>query len=107
MHGVLSKARPDELKDSMLMYSVKKGLNQLSQQLLSSEHSDADLDHNSAHKEHILEFVGFMMITFILLLYLTIGSYMEIKMFRWGHETGIIILCGILLSVIVASVENE
>ena len=41
-----------------------------------------------------------MLVCVILILYLTIGSYMELKMFKWGHETGVIILIGIVIAVI-------
>lgn len=66
-----------------------------------------DHDGHDDHKEHILEFVGFMMICFILILYLTIGSYMEMKMFKWGHETGVIIFCGMVISIIISWAEHE
>lgn len=49
---------------------------------------------------HTLEFIGYMLVCVILILYLTIGSYMELKMFKWGHETGVIILIGVVISVI-------
>lgn len=47
------------------------------------------------------------MICLILISYLTIGSYMELKMFRWGHETGVIIFFGVLISIIISLVEHE
>lgn len=49
---------------------------------------------------HSMEFVGYMLVCMILILYLTIGSYMELKMFKWGHETGVIILIGIIIGLI-------
>ena len=54
-----------------------------------------------------MEYAGFMLICLILIVYLTIGSYMEIKMFPWGHETGVIICFGIALSIIVSLIEHE
>ena len=66
-----------------------------------------DSDHTDHHKEHILEYLGYMMICFILIFYLSIGSYMELKMFKWGHETGVIILGGITISIIITLIENE
>jgi hypothetical protein len=48
----------------------------------------------------VAEFVGYMLVCVILILYLTIGSYMELKMFKWGHETGVIIFIGIIISVV-------
>lgn len=54
-----------------------------------------------------MEYLGFMLICLILIVYLTIGSYMEIKMFKWGHETGVIICFGIILSIIVSLIEHE
>lgn len=47
-----------------------------------------------------MEFIGYMLVCVILMLYLTIGSYMELKMFKWGHETGVIIIIGIVVAVI-------
>jgi hypothetical protein len=37
----------------------------------------------------------------LLILYVTIGSYMEVKKFSFGHETGVIIIIGALFSGIV------
>ena len=50
--------------------------------------------------DHTMEFVGYMLVCVILILYLTIGSYMELKMFKWGHETGVIIFIGIIIGLI-------
>jgi hypothetical protein len=40
------------------------------------------------------------------MLYLTIGMFMESKHFAFGHETGVIIVIGIIISVITACLHD-
>jgi NhaP-type Na+/H+ or K+/H+ antiporter len=49
----------------------------------------------SNHLEKPLGIIGFII---LLILYVTIGSYMEVKKFSFGHETGVIILLGAMCS---------
>ena len=60
-------------------------------------------DHGGqSHHEHplykLLGLIGFMV---LLILYITIGSFMEVKKFSFGHETGVIIILGAVCSSLV------
>lgn len=56
------------------------------------------------HEEHPDEewpkLIGFVVVFVVLTLYITIGSFMEMMHFPVGHETGVIILVGILISIV-------
>lgn len=51
--------------------------------------------------------VGFMIPIGVLLLYVTIGSWMETKHFCFGHETGVIIIVGMLISIVIANIKDN
>ena len=70
--------------------------------------SDDGGDHgHDAHAHHVLTLLGFIIPVAILMLYLTIGSWMETKHFCFGHETGVIILIGMLISTVIACVKDD
>jgi NhaP-type Na+/H+ or K+/H+ antiporter len=57
-------------------------------------------DHDS-HEGHLLKLLGIIMFMGLLIMYITIGSYMEVNKFSFGHETGVIILLGAACSATV------
>jgi len=48
-----------------------------------------------------------MMFIFVLMVYITIGSYMEVKQFKFGHETGAIIIFGMGFSAIITFIKFD
>ena len=62
---------------------------------------------DSDDKHHLLTLIGFIVPSCVLLLYLSIGSWMETKHFAFGHETGVIIIIGIIISAITASIKDD
>ena len=56
-------------------------------------------DHHE--QGHLLKLLGLIMFMVLLIMYITIGSYMEVKKFAFGHETGVIIMLGAMCSGIV------
>ena len=52
-------------------------------------------------------FIAVIAFLILLILYITIGSWMEIKHFCIGHETGVIILIGMLVSVVAEHVDED
>ena len=66
-------------------------------------HGDGE-DHNAHHKAQL---AAEILIFAILITYLSIGSFMEIKMYKWGHETGVIILFGIAISFSFYAVNGK
>ena len=69
-------------------------------QALSEGDHDAD-----GHEDHALEF-GIILFLFILIIYIVVGSWMEKMHFKFGHETGMIIVVGIVISLIFRSVDK-
>ena len=63
--------------------------------------SDGGASHHQEHLFKLLGLIGFMV---LLILYITIGSYMEVRKFAFGHETGVIIILGALCSIAVYSI---
>jgi uncharacterized membrane protein YjfL (UPF0719 family) len=61
-------------------------------------HEDHAVDH---HTHHIYKLLGLIMFMVMLILYITIGSYMEVKKFKFGHETGVIIIIGAFVSGLI------
>jgi hypothetical protein len=51
--------------------------------------------------EKEMEEIGIVMMLGLLVLYVAVGSYMEHKQFKFGHETGAIILIGTIFSIII------
>ena len=49
---------------------------------------------------------GYIVTIIVLMVYLTIGSWMETKHFAFGHETGVIIVIGICISFIIKSTDD-
>ena len=45
--------------------------------------------------------LGIILFLFILITYIVVGSWMEKKHFKFGHETGMIIVVGIVISLII------
>ena len=66
--------------------------------------NDGDDSHEMLSKheiEKLIEEGGIVMMLLLLVTYVAVGSYMEKKKFKFGHETGAIILIGSLVSVII------
>ena len=85
----------------MPSYSVPKKMSIkkfLRQNLMKDEHS-----HDS---EHAL-YKGLMVFITILVLYISVGSWMEKKKFVICHETGFIIVFGIILSILLEIYDHE
>ena len=53
------------------------------------------------HHNHTGKLLGIILFSALLIVYVTVGSYMEIKKFSFGHETGAIILIGMMVSAVV------
>ena len=49
----------------------------------------------------------FIIFLCVLILFIFIGAYMEVKQFKFGHETGVILVIGIIISVIAHAVKGE
>ena len=64
--------------------------------MLNSSSGDDD-----GHNEHLYQALGYIMFIVLLILYIIIGSYMEVNKFSFGHETGVIILLGAMCSGVV------
>jgi hypothetical protein len=62
---------------------------------------------NGDDNSHSLQIIGFLVTVILLMLYLTIGMYMESKHFRFGHETVVIIIIGIITSIITVFSHNK
>ena len=62
---------------------------------------------NGDDNSHSLQIIGFLVTVVLLMLYLTIGMYMESKHFRFGHETGVIIIIGIIISILTVIFHNK
>lgn len=50
--------------------------------------------------------LGIILFLFILITYIVVGSWMEKKHFKFGHETGMIIVVGIIISLIIRSADK-
>ena len=50
---------------------------------------------------------GYIVPVLVLMIYLTIGSWMETKHFSFGHETGVIIAIGIAISFTIKAVGDD
>ena len=61
--------------------------------------------NEDSHIEEQKKLVGFVVVFFTLVLYITIGSFMEKMHFPVGHETGVIIIVGIVISVITIKLD--
>lgn len=48
-----------------------------------------------------------MIFIFVLTVYITVGSYMEVKQFAVGHETGAIIVFGFIFSFLAFMVKGD
>ena len=60
---------------------------------------------DDSHDSHVEALLGVLLPMGILLLYITIGSWMEVKHFIIGHETGVIIMLCMVISIIVVKVK--
>jgi NhaP-type Na+/H+ or K+/H+ antiporter len=56
----------------------------------SPDEDDHEIDHNTIK--------GILLILVVLAVYISVGSFMETKKFKFGHETGFILIFGFLLS---------
>ena len=61
-------------------------------------------DGGGHHQDHLYKLLGLIGFMVLLILYITIGSYMEVKKFSFGHETGVIIILGAMCSIIVYTI---
>ena len=68
--------------------------------MLRELENDDHISHNALYK-------GILVFTTVLILYFFIGSWMEIKKFPICHETGVIIIIGILLSLVLNAFDHE
>jgi hypothetical protein len=48
-----------------------------------------------------MEEYGIVVMLFLIVVYVAVGSWMEKKQFKFGHETGAIILIGMSISFLV------
>lgn len=69
---------------------------------LNTEDSAAD-----EHHDHLPILIGLIVSLSVLALYIFIGSFMEIMHFPVGHETGVIILIGILISWVTTLIKPD
>ena len=66
--------------------------------VLNSEHGGGE-DAEDPEEEGP-KLIGFCVVFVTLALYIFIGSFMEMMHFPVGHETGVIILVGIVISIV-------
>lgn len=68
-----------------------------------------DYKEDPPHEEtsHSSEALPYIIMLLVLISYLTIGSWMEIKKFKICHETGVIIVAGIILSLILRTISTK
>ena len=59
--------------------------------------NDAAAEHDDGEDVEL----GIIIFLFILITYIVVGSWMEKKHFKFGHETGMIIVVGILISLVI------
>jgi len=69
------------------------------------ENNPNDLNDGSEHD--IYQFVGFLIVLGMLLLYIVVGSCMEHMACKVGHETGAIILIGMAVSLIIVTILDK
>ena len=43
----------------------------------------------------------------MLIIFVFVGSYMEHKRFKFGHETGVILIIGIIVSVVAYAITGK
>ena len=60
----------------------------------------------SEHKDHTTTYI-YIMFLFVLIVFVFVGGWMESKHLAFGHETGFIILFGILISYIIDSFSHD
>ena len=65
------------------------------------------MDEHGDHVSHMTLYKSIMAFTSVLILYITIGSWMEKKKFVCCHETGAIIFVGIILSIFLEIFDHE
>jgi hypothetical protein len=60
----------------------------------------------SEHKDHTTAYI-YITFLFVLIVFVFVGGWMEHKHLAFGHETGFIILFGILISYILDSMNDD
>ena len=63
-------------------------------------------DGGGGHEDHSGTII-YVVFLAVLITFIFVGAYMESKHFAFGHETGVIILIGILVSYIMYQVDSE
>lgn len=77
-------------------------LGQISDKSFNEYSSSSSEDHGLlALMVHHKTLTCIVLFIFLLLGYITIGSWMETKHFSVGHETGVIIIIGIIISILM------
>ena len=66
-----------------------------------------NLQNDDDHTDHAALFKGILAFTCVLIFYTTIGAWMEVKKFCICHETGVIIILGIAISVFLEAFDKE
>ena len=74
--------------------------------IFNSTPDDQHDNHDGSHHD-IYQFIGFLVVLSVLLLYIVVGSWMEHMAFRVGHETGAIILICMCISLATTSVLKD
>ena len=62
------------------------------------------LKDDNEHTNHAYIYIIFLV---VLILFVFIGAFMEHKRFKFGHETGVILIIGIIVSVIAYEVDKS
>ena len=59
-----------------------------------------------SHADHTQTII-YVIFLLVLITFVTVGSWMESKHLPWGHETGFIILFGMLISYVTSRISEE
>ena len=70
-------------------------------------HKFSKIGSSDDHQHHMYVMGAGLIIISILLVYTTVGMWMEQKKFPWGHETGVIIIFGIFISFLVSATSDQ
>ena len=65
-----------------------------------------DPPHDGEESHHAQTY-AIMLFLVMLIFYINIGLYMEKKQFRFGHETGVVIIFGLAVSFTIKAMEEE
>lgn len=68
---------------------------------------NADADNGDEEHGHGPLLHGLIVVLSTLVLYVLIGSFMEMMHFPVGHETGVIIIVGIVISIVTTVIDPD